>query len=111
MKPELKLSERQLNTLVYCFNQIGLVYSKERQQRVLKSILDEVSLRMEKKLLDLKKANADLFSKKKEAKFTLKLYEADAIEQYLLSIESEPLNDYDRNCVRLIINKLNQQLA
>lgn len=110
-KIDLKLSAKQLNTLVYLFNQIGFVYSKERKHRVLKSILDEVILRVKKKHLELESSGKTLFTKAKDTKFTFKYYEADCLEQYLLMAKENPLNEYDRNVALLIITKLNQQLA
>lgn len=111
MKIELKLSARQLNTVVYCFSTIQLVYSKERKHRVAKSILDEIIIKLKKKHVEVENQENNLFAKKKDTKFTFKVYEADCLEQYLLMVENTPLNDYDRNAIRLIINKLNQQLA
>lgn len=112
MKINLKLTARQLNTVVYCFNSVNLSYSKDRSHRVLKSILDEVMLKMQKKNLEAQQTAGLLFHKPKDTKFTFKYHEADCLEKYLLSIEENtPLNEYDRNAIRLIINKLNQQLA
>lgn len=111
MKVELKLTPRQLNSIVYCFNNVNLVYAKERRHRVAKSILDEIIIKMKKKHVELESQISTLFTKKKDTKFSFKYHEADCLEQYLISIQETPLNEYDRNVVGLLISKLNQQLA
>lgn len=111
MKIELQLSSEQLNALVSCFNSIVFIYGKHRKERVLKSILDEVIVKFKKKNIDIESSSNTLFEKPKKPKFSLKYYEADALEQYLIMIVDEDLNDYDRNVVRLIKDKLNQKLA
>lgn len=77
----------------------------------MKSILVELAIKIEKKHVEVKSHTKTLFSKPKKPKFTFKYYEADALENFLLIAENEPLNEYDRNVVRYIIHKLNQQLS
>ncbi|MBY0485662.1 MAG: hypothetical protein K2P85_00490 [Flavobacteriaceae bacterium] len=107
----IELSERQLNTLVYCFTYSNKFYPTTREQKVLKSILEKVSLRVMKKHLEVKAIVNTLFTKKKKSKFTFEYHEAHCIEQYLIIIEDNPFNEYDRNAILFIKNKLNQQLA
>jgi hypothetical protein len=110
-KIQIELTARQLNTLVYCFTFINHVYPKERSQKVLKSILEKLMLRIKKKHLEVESSIQTLFSKPKKSKFTFEYYEGDCLEQYLLIIENNIFNDYDRNAILFIKNKLNQQLA
>ncbi|WP_264522167.1 hypothetical protein [Flavobacterium sp. N1994] len=110
-KIELQLTARQLNTLVYCFNFIGFTYPKTREQKVMKSILDDVILRVKKKHLEVESSVNTLFTKPKKSKFTFKYYEADCLEKFLIMSEQQSLSEYDRNVVLFINNKINQQLA
>jgi hypothetical protein len=110
-KIEIQLTARQLNTLVYCFNFINYVYPKTRNEKVMKSILDEIILKIKKKHLEIESSSNTLFNKPKKPKFTFKYYEANCLEQFLLMAEDYSLNDYDRNVILFIKNKLNQQLA
>jgi hypothetical protein len=110
-KIELLLTARQLNTLVYLFNSISVVYPKERKEKVMKSIIDDIILKVKKKNLEIESSVNTIFSKPKKAKFTFKYYEGDCLEKYLLMAIEQPLNEYDANVVLFITNKLNQQLA
>lgn len=110
-KIELQLTARQLNSLVYFFTFANQFYPKTREQRVLKSVLDEVMIKIQKKNVEVSIAATNLFSKPKKTKFTFKFYEANSLEQYLLLIENHATNEYDRNAHLFIKNKLNQQLA
>lgn len=110
-KIDLKLTARQLNSLAYTFNFIGYVYPKTRDEKVMKSILDDLILKIKKKNLDVESSVNNLFTKPKTSKFTFKYYEADCLEKYLIFCEKQVLNEYDRNVVLFIKNKLNQQLA
>ena len=110
-KIELQLTATQLNTLVYSFGLLEKIYPKTRREKVMKSILVELAIKLQKKHIEVKAFSKTLFSKPKKPKFTFKYYEADALENFLLLAENEPLNEYDRNCVRFLIHKLNQQLA
>lgn len=107
----LELSARQLNTLVYCFNFIGFVYPKTREQKQMKSILDKVILKVKKKHLDVESSTNTLFTKPKKSKFSFEYYEGDALEKYLVTAEQNSLSEYDRNVVLFITTKLNQQLV
>ncbi len=111
MKIDLTLSDRQLNTLVYCFSFINQFYPKTRKEKSTNSILVEVILKVKKKYLEVEAREKTLFTKAKITKFSFKYYEADCLEQYLLLVENQPLNDYDKNALLFIKNKLNQKLA
>ena len=110
-KIELKLTSRQLNTIVYCFTFITQFYARSRKEKVTHSILAELILKIKKKHLEHQLQEQSLFTKTKITKFSFKYHEADCLEEYLLLVENQPLNEYDRNAILLIINKLNQQLA
>lgn len=110
-KVELQFTPTQLKALVYSFNFIQQYYPKTRKEKVNKSILIELVVKIEKKHCETKGALNTLFSKPKKSKLTLKYYEADCLEQYLLLAVNQPLNEYDRNAISYFITKLNQQLA
>lgn len=110
-KVTLELSPRQLNTLVYLFTFINHVYPKTREQKVMKSILEKVMLKIKKKHLEVESSLNTLFSKPKRCKFTFEYYEGDCLEKYIILIEGNALGEYDRNATLFIKNKINQQLA
>lgn len=111
MKIELQLSARQLNTLVYALSYLDKTLSKTRTEKVMKSILWEMAIKIEKKNVELKRTLNNLFSPPKKAKFNFKYHEADVLEKFLIIVHDYPLNEYDKMAVLYIINKLNQQLA
>ena len=84
MKIDLILSDRQLNTLVYCFTFINQFYPRTRQEKVSNSILSEIILKVKKKYLEVELREKTLFTKVKKTKLTFKVYEADCLEHYLL---------------------------
>lgn len=110
-KIELQLTAKQLNTLVYAFSFLNRIYPKTRDEKVLRSLLIEMSVKIEKKHIDVKTKVASLFTKPVKAKFTLKYHEADALEKFLLIVSKEALNEYDQNAIVYINGKINQQLA
>lgn len=110
-KIEIQLSARQLNTLVYFFNLIGYTYPKTMEEKATKSILDEVIVKIKKKHIDVESSVNTIFSKPKKPKFTFKYHEAYSLEKYILFVETQALNDYDRNVALYIKTKLNQQLV
>lgn len=109
LKAELKLSNRQLNSLVYSFNMITNLPVSDREQRVARSVLDKTVLRFRKKYLEVQQT-APTFSKKKY-KFTLEYHEAHHLEQFILIAEQTAMNEYDHNVMHFIKSTLNQQLA
>ncbi|WP_432221278.1 hypothetical protein ACRASX_11160 [Flavobacterium sp. TMP13] len=112
MKITLKLSNQQLNTLVYCFDAIKTVLSVEtREVKVSRFVLEKVALKIRKKHLETQMIQTNLFAKKKKINFGLEYFEAHFLEQFLIVVSHHPLNEYDRNVVRHIQSTLNQQLA
>jgi len=111
-KIQLQLTPRQLNTLVYLFTYVNRVYPKTRAEKVMRSILDRLMIKIKKKHVEVEATVHTLFTKKdKKYTFTFEYHEADCLEQYLLIADDFPLNDYDQNAVLFMKNKLNQQLA
>ena len=110
-KIELQLTTRQLNSLVYLLNSLERIHPKTRDEKVMKAILLEISVKIEKKHVDVKSSLNTLFSKPKKPKFTWKYYEADALEKFLIVIQNEAMNEYDHTVVNFLKSKLNQQLA
>lgn len=111
MKIDVKLSAKQLNALVFSFNSLGHIPTNSRDIKVARSILDKLVLKFRKKLLEVQSVNTTLFSKPKKYKFSLEYYEAHFLENFLTIMEDFPMNEYDRNVLRLIKTNLNQQLA
>jgi len=110
MKVNIKLSPQQLNALVFHFPKPPFTPEKNREIRVARSVLEKVSLKMQKKQLETKH-EATLFSKPKKVSFSLEYFEAHYLEKFIEVAETFPMNDYDRNVLRLIKSSLNQQMA
>ncbi|NDP26436.1 MAG: hypothetical protein GZ087_03275 [Flavobacterium sp.] len=110
MKIKLKISEKQLNSLVYSFGFLDRMPVKVHEVKVARSVLDKVVLKFRKKQLEVQ-MNCTLFTKNKKHLFSLEYYEAHFLEQFTLLIVEHPLSDYDRNALRQIQSTLNQQLA
>lgn len=109
-KVKLKISEKHLNSLVYCFGFLDKTPHKDRAVKVARSVLDKVILKFKKKQLEAQ-MESSLFTKSKKHNFTLEYHEAHFLEQFTILTADQPLNDYDRNVIRLIQTTLNQQLA
>lgn len=110
MKITLKLSEKQLNSLVYSFGTMFKTPTKDRAIKVARSVMDKVALKFKKKQLELSQ-DYNLFKKDKKHSFSLEIVEAHYLEQFTVLAAEHPLNDYDRNVLRFIGNNLNQQLS
>lgn len=111
MKIDLRLSAKQLNTLVFSFNSLSHIPINSRDVKVARSILDKLVLKFRKKLLDVQGTHVTLFSKPKKIKFTLEYHEAHYLENFVTIMDEFPMSEYDRNVLRLIKSNLNQQLA
>lgn len=107
---KIQLTPRQLNTIAYTFNGLKTIHPKTKEERTARSILLELSLKFQKKNLEVTQKD-NLFSSKKKAAFTLKYHEAFYLEYYLNLIHNFPLSEYDQNCVNFIKSTLNQKLA
>lgn len=110
MKVALKLSKNQLNSLVFSFNALGRIPANNRDVKVARSILDKMALKFQKKYLEASQ-QPTLFSKPKKYTFSLEYYEAHYLEQFITIMDDFPMNEYDRNVLRLINSNLNHQLA
>lgn len=111
LKVTIKISEKQLNTLVYCFNTMVKTPTKDRAVKVARSVMDKVALKFKKKQLEVQQGGYNLFKKDKKHSFSLEIVEAHYLEQFTVLVAEHPLNDYDRNVLRFIANNINQQLA
>lgn len=109
-KVTIKLSEKQLNTLVYTFGTMVKTPTKDRAVKVARSVMDKVALKFKKKQLDVQQ-QYNLFKKDKKHSFSLEIVEAHYLEQFTVLVAEHALNEYDRNVLRFIGNNLNQQLA
>ena len=107
---KLKLTARQLNTIAYTFNGLKTIHPLTKEDKTARSILLELSLKFQKKNLEVIQ-KAHLFSNQQKAAFTLKYHEAFYLEYYLNIIQEFPLSEYDQNCVNFIKSTLNQKLA
>jgi len=107
---KLQLTARQLNTIAYTFNGLKTIHPVTKEDKTARSILLELSLKFQKKNLEVTQ-KSNLFSDKKKSAFTLKYHEAFYLEYYLNLIQNFPLSEYDRNCVNFIKSTLNQKLA
>lgn len=110
MKIDVKLSPRQLNTLVHSFNSLSVTPINHRSIKVARSILDKTVIKFRKKHIEV----ASEFSSAKKTKkynFSLEYYEAHYLENFLGIAEQFPMSEYDRNVLRMIKDGLNQKLA
>jgi len=110
MKVKLKISEKQLNALVYSFGVMAKTPTKDRAVKVATSVMDKVALKFKKKQLEVQQGY-NLFKKDTKHSFTLEIVEAHYLEQFTVLVAEHPLNDYDRNVLRFIGSNLNQQLS
>ncbi|MBF6607755.1 MAG: hypothetical protein ITG00_03350 [Flavobacterium sp.] len=114
MKIKLQLSEKQLSALVYSFNALGYdPAQRTREIKVARNVLDRVSLKFKKKQLELSIVPPTIFHRStvKKHGFSLEYFEAHYLERFITIAMDHPLNEYDRNVLRLINTNLNQQLS
>lgn len=111
MKVNLKISPQQLNALVFHFPKPPHASTKVRDIRVARSVLDKVILKFQKKHLETQLQASDFFTQPKKVSFSLEYFEAHYLEKFIEVVETFPMNDYDRNVLRLIKSNLNQKLA
>lgn len=110
MKVKLKISAKQISALVYCLDQVSKAPVKGRIAKVAKSVLDKVIVKIKTKQLQVQ-LKPNYFSSKVKFDFSLELVEAHFLEQYLISMTTYPMSDYDKNVINQISATLNQQLA
>ncbi|MEO7977749.1 hypothetical protein [Flavobacterium sp.] len=112
MKVNLKITAQQLNALVWHFPKPPYTPERDREIRVARSVLDKVTLKLEKKHLETSRQKSDLFSKKvKMVSFSLEYYEAHYLEKFIMVAETFPMSVYDRNVLNSIKSHLNQKLS
>lgn len=111
MKLNLKISPQQLNALVHHFPKPPYELTKSREIKVARSVLDKVIVKFEKKQVENQRQVATLFTKPKKISFSLEYFEAHYLEQFVIAVEGFPMNEYDRNVLRLIKTILNKQLV
>lgn len=100
IKITLKLTHRQLNTLVHHFGTLETPPMKLREAKVARSVLDKVVIRFKKKKIDAD-ANQALFSQKgKQMSLTLEYYEAHYLETFCGLCNAFPMSEYDRNVLQ-----------
>lgn len=110
MKITLKMSLRQLGSLVYSFNSIAKIPANKREIKVARSILDKVVIKIKKKHIE-EEYKSTLFTQKKKINFSFEFAEAHYLEYFLAIVEEFPMNEYDHNVIRFIRSELNQKLA
>lgn len=107
---KLQLTARQLNTIAYTFNGLKTIHPVTKEDKTARSILLELSLKFQKKNIEVTQKN-NLFSNKKKTAFSLKYHEAFYLEYYLNLMTNFAMSEYDQNCVNFIKSLLNQKLA
>lgn len=110
MKIPIKISLQQLGSLVYSFNHIVAIPVTDREEKVRRSCLDPIIIKLKKKHVD-EAYKANIFTPKKKLSFSMEFHEAHYLEKFLIIIDEFPLNEYDRNVLRFIRHDLNQKLA
>ena len=109
MKIDLKLNIMQLKVLVDTFNQEITPDESICYQKAAKSVLSKVTLKIKKKQLD-ELQKVDIFSSKKKNKISMAYHEAYFLYQFLLLINHNALDTYERNVISIIRFDLNQKL-
>jgi hypothetical protein len=103
MKIALTLTRAQAEVLVRA-TFIGQPLFNTREQRVLYSIMREVSLKANRFYMG--------FTTQKQRRFWLKLYEADMLEKFLgYILTMEHYGQYERQTLLQITYDINEQLA
>jgi len=110
MKVAIKISLQQLGSLVYSFNHIAKVPVTDREEKVRRSCLDKIVIKLKKKHVE-ESYKANIFSQKKKLNFTMEFHEAYFLEKFLIIVDEFAMCEYDRNVLRFIRHDLNQKLA
>jgi hypothetical protein len=110
MKVAIKISLQQLGSLVYSFNHIAKIPVTDQEEKVRRSCLDPIIIKLKKKHVE-EAYKSNLFTPKKKLAFSMEFHEAYYLEKFLIIIDEFPLNEYDRNVLRFIRHELNQKLA
>ena len=111
MKVQINLSKQQTITFGHLFNYLTQIPTNTQENKVIRSLLVKVGLKVQKKALDLK-AQPNLFTKPKKTQFTFEYYEAYYIQKYLQIVEKMiPLCPYDGNVTLFLISTFNQKIA
>ena len=107
---KIQLSARQLNTIAFSFNYLKSIHPVSPSDKTARSILLELSLKFQKKNLEIVQKQT-LFSNKIKTNFTLKYHEAFYLEYFLNLITNLATNEYDRNVINFVKSNLNQKLV
>lgn len=110
MKIALKISLKQLESLVYSFNHIAKLPVTDREAKVRRSCLDRIVIKLKKKHVE-EAYKSTIFSKPTKHSISMEFHEAHYLEKFLIIVDEFPLNEYDRNVLRFIRHDLNQKLA
>ncbi|WP_306353689.1 hypothetical protein [Flavobacterium sp. '19STA2R22 D10 B1'] len=111
MKVELTLTNDSILAVNELLSHVyNMEKSNDKQENVYRSIGFELADKFDSKAKELIKKSS-LFNVKKKYKFSLKYYEAWALEIILKELFSYTNNHYTRLQVNLIIDRLNQKLA
>lgn len=110
MKVAIKISLQQLGSLVYSFNHIAKIPVTDREEKVRRSCLDKIVIKLKKKYVE-EAYKANIFSQKKKLNFTMEFHEAYFLEKFLIIVDEYAMCEYDRNVLRFIRHDLNQKLA
>lgn len=110
MKVVIKISLQQLGSLVYSFNHIAKIPVTDREEKVRRSCLDKIVIKLKKKHVE-EQYKANIFSQKKKLTFTMEFHEAYFLEKFLIIVDEYAMNEYDKNVLRFIRHDLNQKTA
>ncbi len=103
---KINLSLAKLRAINEELNRVGYEPTNVRQERVERSILHEVGIRLMKKQLDV-------FPRTKPFTYKLKYHEAASLENFLRSLlwlSKEPISENHR-LRRIVADDINQKLA
>ena len=114
MKIELRILPAHVLALATALDFLPKMQGLSRSQKIIRSVMDNTTIKIHKKRIDIKN-QTDLFNQKKKIKVTIEFFEAHYLEIFIgMVLENKSfflLNEYDRNALLLIANTLNQKLA
>jgi hypothetical protein len=110
MKVALKISLQQLGSLVHSFNHIAAIPVTDREEKVRRSCLDRIIIKLKKKHV-VEAYKTTIFSKPIKFSISMEFDEAHYLEKFLIIVDDFAMCDYDRNVLRFIRHDLNQKLA
>ena len=101
---KINLNLEKLRALNATLEVLGHEPVEDRTQRVFRSILKEIGIKLVKKQLDV-------FPGTKDFAYRLKFYQADVLEQWILFYLQGSEKNYQNHLLKVVADDINQKLA